>query len=271
MPELPEVETCVRGLKAYAENKKIENVIVREKRLRWPVSNQLKKLVSNKKIRAIHRRAKYIIFDIDQQKMIMHLGMSGTVRVVPSDTPLKKHDHVDIILIDKQVIRYNDPRRFGSIHITANPIDTHFLIENLGPEPLTEEFNSEYLFNALSNRRAAIKLALMNNHIVVGVGNIYANEALFLSSIHPERPANTVTLKEAKKLVAQIKKVLAKAIEQGGTTLKDFVNSDGKPGYFQQTLWVYDRANEPCKKCKTPLELIRLSGRATVFCPSCQS
>jgi formamidopyrimidine-DNA glycosylase len=270
MPELPEVETCVQGLKPLAEGKTIKRVVIRNGQLRWPVKRNLNALIRSKRIQSIARRAKYIVIDLGDANLLMHLGMSGTVRVLPKDTELKKHDHIDIELDDTQVIRYNDPRRFGSLHHTTEYIEDHFLIDALGPEPLDISFSAEYLFNACSKRSSAIKTVLMNNKVVVGVGNIYANEALFLSGIHPQRSANSLSHHECEQLCRHIKQVLARAIEAGGTTLKDFVNSEGKPGYFQQTLYVYGRSGKPCLQCSTSLDLIKIAGRATVVCPTCQ-
>ncbi len=271
MPELPEVETCRQGLIPHILHHTISNVIVRNPNLRWPIPAKLKHHLQHQKITAITRRGKYLLFTLSSSAtLLLHLGMSGRIRIVPIETPIQKHDHVDIILDNGTCIRFNDSRRFGSLLWTdADPMQ-HSLLIQLGPEPLEANFNANYLHTILIKRSQAIKLAIMDSHTVVGVGNIYANEALFLSGIHPHRPAKSLTKNECQHLVKNIKKVLQAAIKAGGTTLRDFISVDGKPGYFQQTLLVYGRAGEPCTQCGTVLQESRLGQRSTVFCLTCQ-
>ena len=269
MPELPEVETTRKGIEPFLVRQNIAMIDVRNKQLRWPVSTEIG-LLRSVQVQAVLRRGKYIILQLDQGAMLIHLGMSGSMRVVEATDAFKKHDHLVFHLADNKQIRFNDPRRFGSVLWSAD-WQTHPLICTLGPEPLSEAFDAQYLYALAKRRSVAVKQFIMNSQIVVGVGNIYANEALFLAGIHPKRAAKRISLVRMTTLVAQIKQVLDKAIEQGGTTLRDFVGSDGKPGYFQQQLFVYGRAGEPCKQCATPLKEIRMNNRSTVFCTGCQS
>lgn len=269
MPELPEVETTRQGILPLLKNQQVIKIIVRQWQLRWPIPKAIKQL-ENQLITSIERRGKYLLFRSAVGTAILHLGMSGRVCVLPIDSPLKKHDHVDIIFLNKLCLRYNDTRRFGALlWTTQNPLE-HPLLVNLGPEPLTAKFNPVYLLQKAARSNQAIKLLIMNSKIVVGVGNIYANEALFQAGIHPQRPAKTLNPSEAKTLVTSIKAVLHKAIKAGGTTLKDFQQSDGKPGYFQQQLQVYGRQGLDCLKCFNPLECNRLGQRMTVYCEFCQ-
>lgn len=270
MPELPEVETCVQGLKTHLENQVIESITVREPRLRWPIPASFADTMRNQLIHTVRRRAKYIILDLDVGHIIIHLGMSGSVRVLTPALTADTHDHVDIILKSNHMIRYNDPRRFGCILHVNEPLSEHKLFSQLGPEPLEKSFNARYLVGKCKNRKAAIKNIIMHNHIVVGVGNIYASEALFLSKIPPYMPAGLLSESQASRLVKHIKSVLKQAIRKGGTTLRDFVNTSGKPGYFQQSLYVYARENKACRVCETQLNLIKLGGRSSVYCPHCQ-
>lgn len=269
MPELPEVETTKRGITPFLQSDKIESVDVRNGHLRWPVSEEVYALDSQK-VRQVLRRGKYIIFEFSRGALLIHLGMSGSMRIVEADAELKKHDHVIFYLSSEKQIRFNDPRRFGSILWSENWTE-HELIKNLGPEPLTEEFNADYLYTLAKKRKQAIKQFIMNSQVVVGVGNIYANEALFMAGIHPSIAANNISLKRIQVFVENIKLVLANAIYQGGTTLKDFVGSDGKPGYFQQQLFVYGRGGLACKYCAQELTEIRVNNRSTVFCKKCQT
>ena len=268
MPELPEVETTRRGIQPYIENASIRSIIVRQPRLRWPVSEALS-AISMSKVFSVERRAKYLLLGLADGYIIIHLGMSGSLRVVDIDCPVGKHDHVDLVMNNGKIIRYNDPRRFGSI-LWTDDLQNHPLLSKLGPEPLEALFDGEYLFKQREGKTKNIKQFIMDNKIVVGVGNIYANEALFLSGIHPKRPANKISKKRYIQLSNNIKKVLSEAIKQGGTTLKDFVGGDGKPGYFQQQLNVYGRGDLPCTHCKTTLKEIRIGQRSTVYCPNCQ-
>lgn len=269
MPELPEVETTCRGISPYLLNHKIKSIIVREKRLRWPIPTKILQKQRNQPILDISRRAKYILIRVPTGTMIIHLGMSGTLKIVNEKTPIRKHDHVDWNLSSGFVMRYNDPRRFGAVLFTSDISEVPQL-QHLGPEPLGDAFDSVYLYKRASKSRIPIKTFIMDQKIVVGVGNIYASESLFLAKIHPCQSANTVTHQQFKRLHATIQSVLKAAIENGGTTLKDFRQSDGKPGYFSQELKVYDRKDLPCVRCQTPIEAVRLNQRSTYFCPHCQ-
>ncbi|MCG7532994.1 bifunctional DNA-formamidopyrimidine glycosylase/DNA-(apurinic or apyrimidinic site) lyase [Psychrobium sp. MM17-31] len=268
MPELPEVEVSRLGVSQHLDGKTISDIVIRTPKLRWDIPKaDLAKLIGQK-ITAISRRAKYLIIETAIGHIIIHLGMSGSLRVIDKSTPLKKHDHVDVTVGDK-VLRLNDPRRFGAV-LYADESGEHQVFEKLGPEPLTDAFNAEHLAEKCAKRKAAIKLVIMDNPVVVGVGNIYANEALFLTGIHPLTPANKVPTEKIPQLVSTIKDVLAAAIKQGGTTLKDFSQTDGKPGYFAQSLFVYGREGEPCLRCKSELQGVKIGQRASVFCSQCQ-
>lgn len=276
MPELPEVETVKNGLLPHAKNKTISNTIVRQHSLRWPVPKDLDKILQNKKIKDIKRRAKYLLFYLEDENksksgiLIIHLGMSGQLRVVNKETELKKHDHVDIILNNNKILRFNDTRRFGAVLWNSDNLEEDPRFNHLGPEPLTDDFNLEYILEKAKNKKTPIKNFIMNNSIVVGVGNIYATEALFYAKISPLKLASNLNKKEWQKLIIQIKKILTKAIDSGGTTLKDFTKADGKPGYFKQELAVYGKAGKPCGKCNYILEAVKQQGRTTVFCGVCQ-
>lgn len=270
MPELPEVETVCRGIEPYLVGCRIQQVVVRQAQLRWPITDNLNTIVAGLTLQSISRRGKYLLLSTSQGTLLIHLGMSGSLRIVNADQPIGKHDHVDIIFTKTLLLRYNDPRRFGAILWTALPINQHPLLKNLGPEPLLPDFTAEYLHTYAKNRKTPIKTMIMDSHVVVGVGNIYANEALFLAGLHPNRLAGTIDLACFVRLVECIRLVLSNAIQQGGTTLRDFVNENGKPGYFQQQLRVYGRAGLPCIQCQQRLEEIRLSNRSTVFCSNCQ-
>lgn len=270
MPELPEVETSRRGISPHIVGKSLESLIVRQAKLRWPVPADLNRLLTGQSLGAISRRGKYLLLDFGKGYLIIHLGMSGSLRITSQDNTANKHDHIDWVFTDGTVLRYNDPRKFGAVLWTTQP-EQHMLLSKLGPEPLSDNLNATYLFKAASQRRIPIKSFIMDSHIVVGVGNIYASESLFWAGIHPTRSVGEVSLSSFEKLVASIQKVLSSAIEQGGTTLRDYVNPEGKPGYFQQTLQVYGRRNEACRHCATPIEHIKIGQRASYFCPRCQS
>ncbi len=275
MPELPEVETTKRGIQPHLEGRVITSLIVRQPKLRWPIPDEVVSKTIGQTILGVSRRGKYIGIHTAKGTVIIHLGMSGSLYLVEKNTPPLFHDHVDIHLNNDQWLRYTDPRRFGSILWHEKGSDTtnwltHPLLINLGPEPLTDDFNFEYFNLKAKGKKQAIKMFIMDSKQVVGVGNIYANEALFLAGIHPHKPAGTVERKQFMLLVECIKNVLSKAIEQGRTTLKDFVGGDGKPGYFKQSLSVYGRAGEVCVNCSSILEETRLGQRSTVFCPQCQ-
>lgn len=269
MPELPEVEVCRLGISPHVVNNEVKEVIVRHKQLRWPIPEEVKTLVGHK-VEKVDRRAKYLLLRFDTGTLLLHLGMSGTIRVVDKSVPVVKHDHFELVFSNGTVLRLNDPRRFGAVLWLDNHQDEQGLLNKLGPEPLSNEFCHDYLFDKAKNRKVPIKTFLMNNHIVVGVGNIYANEALFLSGILPTASVGTVSKKRFNHLTDIIKQVLKAAIEQGGTTLKDFTQADGKPGYFAQSLFVYGRAGEECTVCNEKLLEIRQSNRSSVYCPNCQ-
>lgn len=270
MPELPEVETTKTSL-APLVGQTVTGVIVHQSSLRWPVPDDLSRL-NGQTLLSLERRAKYILAhfgraNVAQDCVLLHLGMSGSLTLTPFERELRKHDHV-LISFNSIQLRYHDPRRFGSI-LWLND-DTQGLLSKLAPEPLTPEFNADYLYAKIQNKSIAIKAAIMDNHIVVGVGNIYATEALFHTRIHPSRPAKSLSLNEVTALVDEIKRILISAIALGGSTLRDYVNGLGENGYFQQTLDVYGRANEPCHTCQTPIETVKIGQRASAFCPACQ-
>jgi formamidopyrimidine-DNA glycosylase len=270
MPELPEVETTCRGITPHIVGQTIKQVIIRQPQLRWPVPETLNKILSGLEIRSVSRRAKYLLLTTEAGTMLIHLGMSGSLRIVLTGHPPSKHDHIDFIFNNNTVLRFNDTRRFGAVLWTNVPVELHPLLKDLGPEPLLDEFNGELLYNRANNRKIPVKSFIMDSHVVVGIGNIYANEALFMAGILPSRPAGSISLAHYKKLADCIRIILRQAILQGGTTLRDFVNEAGKPGYFQQQLRVYGRANLPCIDCLQPLIEIRMANRSTVFCKTCQ-
>jgi formamidopyrimidine-DNA glycosylase len=271
MPELPEVETTVRGIKPHLLRQSIQRVVVRHKQLRWPIpALTLQRILPNQTITNISRRAKYILIETTAGTLVIHLGMSGTLRLVAEATPLKKHDHFDCQMSDGVILRYNDPRRFGAILWAGKDLASLAVLKQLGPEPLSKAFHANYLLERAAMRRIPIKQFIMDGKIVVGVGNIYASESLFLAKIHPVMNSNKLTLIQAKALYKAITQVLKAAIKKGGTTLKDFYQSDGKPGYFSHQLTVYDRAGLDCHQCQTPIEHLTLGQRSTYFCPACQ-
>ena len=269
MPELPEVETTRRGIAEHLLGQRVRAVQVRERRLRWPVPEDLDVRLSGPRIEAVERRAKYLLIRAEVGTLIVHLGMSGSLRLVPGDTPAAAHEHVDILLESGLALRYTDPRRFGAMLWSQTPLE-HELLARLGPEPLTEAFDGERLYRLSRGRRMAVKPFIMDNAVVVGVGNIYASEALFAAGIDPRREAGSISAARYRRLAEEIKRILAYAIERGGTTLRDFVGGDGKPGYFQQELFVYGRGGEGCKQCGTTLREERLGQRSSVYCPRCQ-
>lgn len=270
MPELPEVETVRRGLEPLLIGQNVHHLIVRQPRLRWPVSGELEAKLSGKIIRAFERRAKYLLLRVDDGAAIFHLGMSGSLRFFLQPQRAEKHDHVDLVFNSGSVLRLHDPRRFGALLWANKDPYAHKLLAKLGPEPLQRTFNAAYLHASLHHRRVAIKQAIMDSHRVVGIGNIYANEALFMAQIHPETPSGKLSPLRCERLVKAIKKVLRRAIKVGGTTLKDFVDGDGQAGYFQIQLQVYGREGEPCPSCRRPLQKIVLGARSTFFCSACQ-
>jgi formamidopyrimidine-DNA glycosylase len=269
VPELPEVETTRRGLAPHVTGRLVESLVVREPRLRWPVPVDLGSQLVGGRVDALDRRAKYLLFGTARGSLMVHLGMSGSLRVVPPELAPRTHDHIDICLEGGLVLRYNDPRRFGSFHwLPAGA--SHVLLDSLGPEPLGDNFDGDYLYRRSRGRRSAVKPFIMDGQVVVGVGNIYASEALFLAGISPRRAAGRISRARYAILAIRIRDVLSAAIAQGGTTLRDFVGGDGKPGYFAQQLWVYGRGGEPCKRCGEPLRDLRLGQRSSVYCVTCQ-
>lgn len=285
MPELPEVETTLRGIQPFVDGAILSKVEVRNASLRWPVPVKELQTLTGQQVNRSYRRAKYILLETSKGSMMLHLGMSGSVRVVDAalqEAPAK-HDHIDLhfqqVLEDEGahkewIIRYHDPRRFGSLLFIDSKeqleVDTHPLLEKLGPEPLSDSFNAEHLFKHSRKRNVAVKNFIMNGHVVVGVGNIYASECLFLAKVRPTRPAGKVTKAEYAKITDAIKQVLDKAIKVGGTTLRDFTGSDGKAGYFSQKLNVYDRGEKSCKECNFEIKRIIIGQRSSFYCPQCQ-
>jgi formamidopyrimidine-DNA glycosylase len=270
LPELPEVETTRRGIEPLAVGCTIVRLCVHEPRLRWPVAKKMAAAVAGQRIRAVSRRAKYLLFELDSGTLILHLGMSGSVRAVPATLARATHDHVDLELDSGMLLRFNDPRRFGSLHYTSGSALAHPLLAKLAPEPFDAAFNADYLWSVTRRRRVAVKQLLMNSHLVVGVGNIYASEALFRAAIRPKRAARSLTRAEARRLVRAVRTVLNAAIRVGGTTLRDYVGTDGAPGYFRQKLFVYERAGEACRVCRTTVRHLNQGQRSSYYCPSCQ-
>lgn len=270
MPELPEVEVTRRGISPYLEGKMVLGVVMRTKGLRWPFPANLAEKITGHVIRAVTRRGKYLLIEFAHGTMIIHLGMSGHLHILPLSTPVKKHDHFDLLLEDR-LMRLNDPRRFGAVlwH-ERGTTEEHALLGKLGVEPLEPEFSGRFLYEKTRNRKAAIKQVLLSGGLVVGVGNIYASESLFQAGIHPATPANRIGIARYEKLAQAIRRVLTTAIEQGGSTLRDFSGPDGRPGYFQNTRFVYDRAGQPCRVCGNSVQQIRQGQRTTFFCPNCQ-
>ena len=270
MPELPEVETTLRGISPHLLKQKIKHVVVRQKQLRWPVPNDLAANLKNRTVQQLYRRGKYLIMTFSNGHVLLHLGMSGSLRIANIDSEPNKHDHIDWILSNGKVLRFHDPRRFGSVLWTKEEPLNHPLLISLGPEPLERDFNDQLLFTKSRKRKVAVKNFIMNSHIVVGVGNIYASEALFLASIRPSRAAGTISLKRYQKLVQAIKKILRASIKKGGTSLRDFVNEQGNPGYFRQKLNVYGKDGQPCKTCDNAIKKQIIGQRSSFYCSHCQ-
>ena len=270
MPELPEVETTRRGIEPHVVGRRISRLLVHERRLRWPVDASLSAAVAGSAIRRAGRRAKYLLLETDAGTLILHLGMSGSLRVLPASTPRIAHDHVDIELDSGQTLRFNDPRRFGSLLFTAADPAAHPLLKQLAPEPLEPEFDGEYLWKITRRRAVAIKQLIMNSRLVVGVGNIYASVALFRARIRPRRPARSLKREECNRLARAIKATLNMAVRVGGTTLRDYVGADGNPGYFRQKLYVYERVGKACRVCGNPVRQFTQGQRSTYWCPHCQ-
>ena len=271
MPELPEVETTRRGIRRALRGRRITEFVLRNHKLRWPVDRALAKILPGQRVRDVRRRAKYLLIELDRGTLIAHLGMSGSLRVLPTDAPWLKHDHYEVRLDKGGCLRFNDPRRFGSLHwVTGDPLE-HPLLAGLGPEPLDRGFGGAYLAGRARGRKVAIKQFLMDQRVVVGVGNIYASEALFRAGIHPRRAAGRVSAERFERLADGVRTVLGEAIRQGGTTLRDYVSADGTPGYFRQKLFVYERDGQPCRRCRTPIRKLAQGQRSTYFCPACQT
>ena len=270
MPELPEVESTRRGIERAAAGQRIRLLLIHDHRLRWPVDQQMPSLVSGQRIVAVERRAKYLLLRLERGSLIVHLGMSGSLRILPAVTPRLKHDQFDLLLGSGLSVRFNDPRRFGSLHYTSEDPGQHKLLRSLAPEPLETKFDADYLHRITRKRRAAIKQVLMNGKLVTGVGNIYASEALFRARISPRRAARRLSRPDCVRLVRSVRAALNAAIRAGGTTLRDYVGTDGTPGYFRQRLNVYERDGRPCRVCATAVRRIKQGQRSTYFCPSCQ-
>jgi formamidopyrimidine-DNA glycosylase len=268
MPELPEVETTRRGIAPSVERQKVTAVRLYDRRLRWPVPEDLARRLVGRVVDRVERRSKYLLFRLGKDTLLIHLGMTGSLRVYKHAPPKRPHDHVDLEFGNGIVLRYHDPRRFGAV--LWSPGSEHPLLDGLGPEPLGFDFDPDHLFRATRKRKAAIKLALMDNRVVVGVGNIYANESLFRAGIHPMRAANRISARRLRRLRESVRETLAEAIAKGGSTLRDYVDSDGTPGSFQLHYSVYGREGLPCRACGTTIRSIRLGGRATSYCPRCQ-
>jgi len=270
MPELPEVETVRRGIEPHIEGRVVTSVVIRESRLRWPVPPRITRELPGQRLRGVSRRAKYLLLELDTGHLLLHLGMSGTLRVLPGDLPAGKHDHLDFHLDSGTCLRFRDPRRFGSVSWTGHAPEHHRLLRYLGPEPLSEEFNGDYLYRRSRGRRLAAKSFIMDSRTVAGVGNIYANEALYRAGIHPARPAGRIGLARYERLAAAVRETLEDAIERGGSTLRDFLNGDGAPGFFVPLLRVYDRGGEPCAGCGRPIRRRIIGQRASYYCGACQ-
>ena len=276
MPELPEVETTRRGIEPHLKTRVIKEIIIRQANLRWPIPGHIVSTYPGQEITAINRRGKYLLLNTQNKQaarstLMFHLGMSGSLRIVNQSVAPRKHDHIDFVLDNNTILRFHDPRRFGSIlECPAHQPLSHNLLDKLGPEPLSDAFSGEYLFQKSRHRSLAIKNFIMNSHIVVGLGNIYATEALHEAGIHPLRSSGKISLRRYITLVQHAKKIIAEAIQQGGTTLRDFVNSSGNPGYFQQQLKAYGRENQPCLHCQTPIRKLKQNQRSSWYCPQCQ-
>lgn len=269
MPELPEVETVLQGIKPYIEHKTIRNIVIRQPKLRWAIPKGIARMLKDQRVIEATRRGKYMLLKLEKGTVILHLGMSGSLKVMTQMTSPDKHDHFDIVF-DDICLRFTDARRFGAFLYTADDPDQHPLLKDLGIEPLRRTFTGHYLQRQAKGRKIGVKQFIMNQKIVVGVGNIYAAEALFIASLHPMTPVDSITLTQFEQLARAIKTVLQAAIKKGGTTLRDFKDSKGRSGYFKQKLNVYDRAGQPCYRCNLLLELMRIQNRSTVFCKRCQ-
>ncbi|MFN3593555.1 MAG: bifunctional DNA-formamidopyrimidine glycosylase/DNA-(apurinic or apyrimidinic site) lyase [Thiobacillaceae bacterium] len=269
MPELPEVETVLRGLAPHLAGARLQGAEVRNPRLRWPVPAALDARLRGRRIVSLGRRGKYLLLGLDREAVILHLGMSGSLRILTRDEAPGPHDHVDLLLEEGRRLRLRDPRRFGAVLLAEDPM-RHPLLARLGVEPLGPAFTGEHLYRLCRGRGTAIKHLLMDAHQIVGIGNIYANEALFHAGIDPRTPAGRLSRRRCEALVEAVRATLERAIAAGGSTLRDFVDSTGRPGYFQQDYAVYGRAGQPCRLCGTPIVSLRQGGRASFLCPTCQ-
>jgi formamidopyrimidine-DNA glycosylase len=269
VPELPEVETTRRGITPHIKGEIVQQVVIRNPKMRLPVSGQLKNILPGQRINELGRRGKYLLLQLDRGTLILHLGMSGSLRIAPPGTNPEKHDHFDLQFSD-MILRLRDPRRFGVVVWSSKPPEQHRLLQHLGPEPFSSEFNGDYLHRLAQRRHGPVKSFIMDGKVVVGVGNIYANEALFGAGIHPNRPCNRISKQRYQILVKEIQAVLHTAIQQGGTTLRDFRQEDGQPGYFAQQLQVYGKEGEPCPSCGATIKQQRIGQRASCYCPQCQ-
>ena len=270
MPELPEVETSRRGIEPWILHTTITKVVVRDRRLRWPVAEGVERRLKGREVESVDRRAKYLLIRTSGGTIILHLGMTGSVFLVDQGAAAGIHDHLDFELDSGKILRFRDPRRFGSFHLSRKPL-AHPLLAKLGPEPLDDEFDGEYLWRRSRGRKVSIKQFIMNAQVVVGVGNIYASESLFMAGIHPKRAAGRISLARYELLADAIREVLHQSIRAGGTTLRDFYGGDGEAGYFAQELQVYDRADQPCLRCNRPVTAIVQGQRATYYCKDCQT
>lgn len=270
MPELPEVETTLRGIAPHIQGQRITDAVIRTPRLRWAVPGQLPAILYNQTVHTVRRRAKYLLIHCDTGTLILHLGMSGSLRVLDAGIEPQKHDHFDLKFTNGMLVRLRDPRRFGAVLWHEGYPEQHPLLSKLGVEPLGQDFSGGYLFHSIRNRKAAIKLVIMDQHLVVGIGNIYANEALFRAGICPQLPAASLSHSRCEALVQAIQATLEESIALGGSSLRDYVGSDGNPGYFQQRYWVYGRANEKCRACDTMIRQIRQGQRSSFYCDCCQ-
>lgn len=269
MPELPEVETTRRGIEPHLRGRRIRTAIARVPALRWPIPPDLDVQLAGQAVADVQRRAKYLRLVLERGSLLLHLGMSGSLRVLPAGLAAGRHDHFDLVLADERMLRLTDPRRFGAV-LWQPPGQVHPRLQGLGPEPLSDDFSGDGLWRQSRGRRAPVKTFIMDQRVVVGVGNIYAAEALFAAGIHPLRAAGRISRQRWQALAVAIRTVLAEAIGRGGTTLRDFLSPDGAPGYFEQELQVYGRQGQPCRRCGAELRLLRLGGRASSYCPRCQ-
>jgi formamidopyrimidine-DNA glycosylase len=270
MPELPEVETARRGLEPWLLHQRIRGAVLRHRGMRWPVRSDLPRLLAGRSIRSVGRRSKYLLLDCETGWLILHLGMSGSLRMVPAQQVPGKHDHFDLVLENGQALRLTDPRRFGAVIWEPGEPARHKLLQDLGPEPFDAGFDARWLFARTRGRTAPVKNVLMDSHVVCGVGNIYANESLFGAGINPARAAGRISLARYARLVDVVRDTLRAAIAAGGSTLRDFVQADGSPGYFQQQYYVYGRDGEPCRKCGARIKAVRIGQRSAFYCPRCQ-